>query len=140
MTRLARLLTLAAVAALPAAALAAPAPIAGNWMTEDGVALVQVGQCGATLCGKIRKVLKPNPKFSRTDVNNPDKSKRAQPIVGLTVLSGFTADDDVWRGQIYDPKSGKTYRSVVRKNSNGTLKVEGCVGPFCKTQTWRPAR
>ena len=56
------------------------------------------------------------------------------------MLSGFTADDDVWRGQIYDPKSGKTYRSVVRRNANGTLKVEGCVGPFCKTQTWRPAR
>ena len=126
--------------AIPAAALAAPAPITGHWTTEDGVALVQVGQCGRTVCGKIRKILKPNPKFSKTDVNNPDKAKRGQPIVGLTVLSGFAADDDVWRGQIYDPKSGKTYRSVVRRNANGTLKVEGCVGPFCKTQTWRPTR
>ena len=130
----------AIVLAIPAAALAAPAPITGYWTTEDGVALVQVGQCGSTLCGKVRKVLKPNPKFSQTDVNNPDKAKRSQPIVGLTVLSGFTADGSVWRGTIYDPKSGKSYRSVVQKNANGTLKVEGCVGPFCKTQTWRPAR
>lgn len=130
----------AAALAIPAVALAAPAPIAGNWVTEDGVALVQIAPCGRSLCGKVAKVLKPNPKFSQTDVNNPDKSKRGRPIIGLPVLSGFTADGDVWRGRIYDPKSGKDYRSVVRRNANGTLKVEGCVGPFCQTQTWRPAR
>lgn len=138
MTRFAALA--AAALALPVAALAAPAPITGNWVTEDGVALVQVGRCGNTVCGKIAKVLKPDSKFSQTDTNNPDRSKRGRPILGLPVLTGFTADDDVWRGRIYDPKSGKDYRSVVQRNANGTLKVEGCIGPFCKTQTWRPAR
>lgn len=139
MTRLAAAL-LSAALALPAAALAAPAPITGNWVTEDGVALVQVGPCGNALCGRVAKVLKPDPRFSKTDVNNPDKAKRGRPIVGVPVLTDFTADGDVWRGRIYDPKTGKDYRSVVRRQANGTLKVEGCIGPFCKTQTWRAAR
>ena len=139
MTRLTPLFAAAALA-LPVAALAAPAPITGTYVTEDGVALVQVGRCGATMCGKIAKILKPNPKFSQTDTNNPDKSKRGRSILGLAVLTGFTADGDVWRGRIYDPKTGKDYRSVVQRNANGGLKVEGCLGPFCKTQTWRAAR
>ncbi len=136
----ARLSIAVAASALPFAALAAPAPITGQWVTEDGVALVTIGRCGASLCGRVAKVLKPNPKFSQTDVNNPDKSKRGRPIVGLPVLTGFAPDGDEWRGRIYDPKTGKDYRSVVHRAANGTLSVKGCVGPFCKSQTWRPAR
>ena len=38
------------------------------------------------------------------------------------------------KGQIYDPKSGKTYRSVVYKGKSGSLVVKGCIGPFCQAQ------
>ncbi|GGO94491.1 DUF2147 domain-containing protein [Stakelama pacifica] len=127
-----------AALALASPALAAPQPIAGKWISEGGKALVQIGQCGNTVCGKIIKVLKHDPKRPTTDVENPDPKLRDRPIEGLTILTGFTPDGDVWRGEIYDPQSGKTYRSVLQRE-NGKLTVKGCVAIFCKTQHWKAA-
>ena len=42
-------------------------------------------------------------------------------------------------GRIYDPKSGKTYRSVLERDG-AALTVKGCIAIFCKTQTWTRAR
>jgi uncharacterized protein (DUF2147 family) len=119
-------------------ALAAPAPITGRWVTQGGQAVVEVAPCGQALCGRIVRILKPGPGGQASDANNPDKSLRARPIQGLTILSSFTANDDHWRGRIYDPQSGRTYRSELR-SAGGTLKVKGCFGPFCRTQTWTRA-
>lgn len=117
---------------------AAPAPITGRWVTQGGQAVVEVASCGKALCGRIVRILKPRPGGAAVDANNPDKALRSRPIQGLAILSNFTADDDHWRGRIYDPESGRTYRSELR-GSGGTLKVKGCFGPFCRTQTWTRA-
>lgn len=118
---------------------AAPAPVTGRWLTVDGKALVEIGQCGPALCGRITKVLKPRPGGPAVDANNPDTALRHRPIAGLVILSDFTASGDRWKGRIYDPESGRTYRSeLIRAGS--TLKVKGCIGPFCRTQQWTPAR
>ena len=87
----------------------AAAPISGRWITQS------------------------------KDVNNPDKALRNRTILGMNVLTGFKSDGKEWKGQIYDPKSGKTYRSIVYKGKSGNLVVKGCVGPFCQAQTWTPA-
>ncbi|WP_294352882.1 DUF2147 domain-containing protein [uncultured Sphingomonas sp.] len=125
-------------------ALAAPAyaaqPISGRYVTEDGAALVEVGPCGGKTCGRIVRVLKHTPGAAATDVNNKDKALRSRPIVGMPVLSEFADAGDDWRGRIYDPRNGKTYKSIVSRNSDGTLKVQGCIAFLCQTQTWRPAR
>ena len=42
-----------------------------------------------------------------------------------------------WRGRIYDPKNGKSYRSIIRRKGPGVLEVKGCIGPFCQTQVWK---
>lgn len=129
---------------VPALLLAAPAlaaePIAGRWVTEDGKALVEIAPCGKTLCGKIARVIKPTPGKPQTDANNPDAKLRSRPIVGLPILTGFSDAGTEWKGSIYSPEEGKTYRSVLQRNANGTLKVKGCIMMFCKAQTWRPAR
>ena len=125
--------------AVASAATAAPAPIAGNWLSDEGKALVQIGPCGGQLCGRIVRILKPDPTKPTTDVLNPDKALRTRPIVGLVFLTAFRPDDDRWRGRIYDPQSGKSYRSELIREG-GTLKVKGCIGPFCRTQTWTAAR
>ncbi|MBU1254126.1 DUF2147 domain-containing protein [Qipengyuania sp. DY56-A-20] len=131
---------LAATAALTAVPALAAAPIAGNWITEEKDAVVAVGRCGQSLCGKISRFLKPPPEGAgQRDVNNPDPAKRSRRILGLPVLTSFSEDGDVWRGRIYDPKSGKDYRSVVRRLSSGKLEVKGCLGPFCQTQVWTKA-
>lgn len=128
---IAALVTIAPIAA-PAAA---PAPVTGNWLTVDGKALVQIAQCGPALCGRIVRIIKPTPGRPQTDIKNPDAAKRGRPLAGLTILSGLTADGGGWRGQIYDPESGRTYRSELTRQGNA-LSVKGCWGPFCKTQRW----
>lgn len=129
----------AAALLLPAAAVAAPAPVTGRWLTAEGKAIVEIAPCGAQLCGRIARVLKPRPGGPAVDANNPDSAKRGQPIEGLTILTGLTASGDRWNGRIYDPESGRTYRSELVGQGN-QLKVRGCFGPFCRTQTWTRTR
>jgi uncharacterized protein (DUF2147 family) len=65
---------------------------------------------------------------------------RTRPILGMPILSGFVDKGNDWRGTIYDPRNGKTYKSIVSKNTDGTLAVKGCIAFFCQTQKWTPAR
>lgn len=116
-------------------AVAAPAPVTGHWLTEGGKALVEIAPCGTRICGRIVKILKPLPGRPETDFNNPDDKLKTRPLQGISILTGFTADSDRWRGRIYDPESGKTYRSELSRDGAG-LKVKGCISFFCKTQAW----
>ena len=130
----------AAVATLAAMPAQAAQPITGRWATVDGKAIVQIAPCGREVCGKIEKIVKPTPGRPQTDIKNPDPALRSKPLTGLALLSGFREDGDIWKGTIYDPESGKSYTSKVSRNGNGTLKVQGCIAFFCKTQTWTPVR
>lgn len=133
-----RLLAFALIAfAVPAAA---AEPVSGVWRTADKDALVRIGECGGSLCGRVARFLVPPPQGSdQRDVNNPEPQLRKRKLLGLTVLSGFREDGELWRGTIYDPKTGKSYRSVMRRLDPNRLEVKGCIGPFCKTQVWRKA-
>ena len=42
-------------------------------------------------------------------------------------VTGFTDGGHLWNGRIYDPKSGKSYKSKLNRNPDGTLTVQGCV-------------
>lgn len=137
---------IASVAILAASFLALAAPahaadaITGRWHTVDKRALVTIAPCGATVCGKITRLLEPTKSGVTTDVNNPDPALKKRKLVGLPILSDFVADGNKWRGKIYDPNTGKTYRSVVTAASGGKLNVEGCVSVFCQTQVWTKAK
>lgn len=125
-------------------AMTAPAfavePIAGRWVTAEKDAVIAIRKCGKSLCGTIEKFLIPPPGGNdQRDVNNADPAKRQRKLIGTAILSGLTADADAWRGQVYDPKSGRTYTSEVRRKGDGTLVVKGCFGPLCQTQVWRKA-
>ncbi len=124
---------------LLAGAADAATPIAGRWITAGGKAMVRIDRCGTEICGRIERVLKATPGGATTDVNNKDKGLRARPFVGLPILTGFTDQGKDWRGRIYNPEDGKTYKSVVTRAADGTLKVKGCVAFLCQTQTWQPA-
>jgi uncharacterized protein (DUF2147 family) len=131
---------LAGAAALATAAYAAPASINGRWVTKEKDAVVEISQCGATVCGKISKYLKTPPNGAdQKDVNNPNKALRTRKVLGIAILNGLKPDEKQWRGTIYDPRNGKSYRSVVYLQKNGNLAVKGCLGPICQTQVWTPA-
>lgn len=132
--------TFTAVLLLATAAEAA-APVTGRWVTQSKDGVVEIYECGATICGKLAKFLVPPPNgIGQKDINNPDKALRNRTLLGMDILTGFKAAGSEWKGQIYDPKSGKTYRSIVYKGKSGNLVVKGCIGPFCQAQTWTATR
>lgn len=77
----------------------------------------------------------------RRDVKNPDPQKRNQTNVGIVIIKGFkyNASKDEWEeGSVYNPGSGKTYRSFMKLESDNKLKVRGYLGVSLlgKTVTW----
>lgn len=109
----------------------------GKWLTEGGKGQVEVVKEGDTYTGKIVWLAEPNyvegeedAGTPRHDKNNPDASKRDQPIIGLVVLRDFKyVGDNSWKkGTIYDPETGKTYKCNITLKEDGTLKVRGFIG------------
>lgn len=127
--------TLLILAAAPAQA---AVPVTGNWLTPDGKAVIGIGPCGGGVCGRVVRMAKV-PVGVTTDINNPDPAQRRRPLMGLEVLSGFADTGSDWRGRIYDPKNGKSYKSILTREADGSLKVQGCIAFFCKTQRWTRA-
>lgn len=117
----------------------AAAPVNGRWLTPDRDSVIEIGSCGTTVCGRIGRLLKPVQGGPATDRNNPDASLRSRPLVGLPILIGFIDAGGEWRGRIYDPRAGKTYRSTLALAGEGVLRVKGCIAFFCQTQEWRRA-
>ncbi|HEX3699716.1 MAG TPA: DUF2147 domain-containing protein [Phenylobacterium sp.] len=130
-----------ASAALPAAA--EPDPAFGEWLNEDGFGRVAVAPCSADpalACGAITWLKDPVHHPSR-DVNNPDRSLRGRPLVGVLVIRDMkSAGPGRWRaGKLYDPESGKTYDGRLRVLTRNRLQVSGCVLMICDSETWTRA-
>jgi len=82
--------------------------------------------------GKI--VWMKNPTFEdgspKTDVMNPDPSKRNTPADKIVLLHNFkyNSKDDEWSGEIYNPVEGDMYKAYAKFESPKKLKVRGYVG------------
>ena len=116
--------------------------VIGTWLTNGKEpAKIQIYKSGDKYFGKIVWLKNPaengKPKF---DANNPDESKRNQPLIGLVILKDFKFDgDDEWKeGDIYDPESGKTYSCFLTLKDKNSLKVRGYIGISLigRTETW----
>ena len=117
---------LAAVAALATAAPAwAADPIVGLWQSQPGETggriHVEMYECGPSICGVIRQV-----------VGNANTS-----VVGKRMIWDMAPQggNRYSGGRIWAPDNDKVYRSKMTLQGNA-LEVEGCVGPFCRGQTW----
>lgn len=116
---------------LSATALAAP--LAGNWLSEDGGTKVHLSICGPNkLCGTLVWLGHPTDRATgkpKTDKHNPDPARRGRPLIGLQVVRGLAPS-----GQI---SGGHTYKASLTVESDGVAKVEGCVlAVLCKRHTW----
>ena len=142
------ILTLSKMAAglIPAAMIFATPALAadsihGDWITQERDAIIKISKCGTSVCGRIYKYLVTPPNGTgQKDIHNPDKKLRDRKLLGMSILTGFTPDGDIWRGKVYDPKSGKTYRSEVSLKSTNSLKMKGCLAFFCQGQDWTRAK
>ncbi|MDJ0978249.1 MAG: DUF2147 domain-containing protein [Erythrobacter sp.] len=138
--RFALLGAFAGVLAGGGAATHAAEPIAGRWVTEEGDAIITISPCGPTVCGRISQFLVPPPDGAdQRDIYDPDPAKQKRRLMGLPILTGFAEEETLWRGRIYDPKSGRSYRSVVRRKGANAIEVKGCISFFCQTQIWKKA-
>lgn len=131
-----------AVSSSPATATsAAPAPIAGDWKTDDGRAIVSVAPCalkGGGLCATITRFLVAEPQGGVRDVKNPDPKLRNRRVLGSQVLWSLKPDGKAWTGTGYSARDGRTFNATV-SGTGGTLKLKGCVMVFCKTVEWKRA-
>jgi uncharacterized protein (DUF2147 family) len=113
--------------------------IEGNWVLADGSAVVSLiveSETGAA-SAEVVSLLRPTfsvmdgygvPGAPRTDINNPDKALRDRLVLGLKLASELRWDDGQWRGKIYDPGSGKTFRCNIRVVAPDLLEVRGHIG------------
>ena len=109
-----------------------PAPEEGLWLAQDHDGVFLIGHCGDTLCGRLigMQYDGPVPK---------DVWGRSQ--CGLVMLTDFRliSDENVWRGHILDPETGRTYDARIHAESPEVLKLRGFIlgiPLFGKTQTW----
>ena len=119
-------------AVLATTLVAAPLPLAaspaGLWQTEPDrkgqIAHVRSARCGAGYCGTIVKVF------------DTSGQPVAAPTVGQRVFWDMTGSGAEYEGRAYVPAHNRKYdaRMQVRGNS---MKVFGCLGPICQSQTWR---
>ena len=111
--------------------------VSGNWLAESGDAYIEMKDCGdGTPCGYLM-LIDGDAQSTAIDDENPDASLNTRPLHGIKMVWGFNAKGENWKGgRIYDPNSGKTYKSKLERVSATELKVSGCVGPFCQGEVW----
>jgi uncharacterized protein (DUF2147 family) len=107
--------------------------IEGLWLVENKEAHIRVERCGENLCARIVWMKHPTDERGqpRLDVNNPDRSLRDRPILGINLLKEVPAEpveDGVWsRGRIYDPQRGRYYRCSLWLDGPDQLRLRGYV-------------
>ena len=100
--------------------------ITGTWLTADKTGEINIFRKGNHYFGKIVA----GTSDQKTDVHNPDKRRRNDPLFGMLILKDLEFDGaEVWEGgSVYDPKNGKRYSCSIKMVSRDTLKITGYIG------------
>lgn len=96
--------------------------ICGTWLGQEKTNKVEIFRTGNVWEGKAVW-------------NSEYGDVRGQNIMVLRNLS-YDADNQRWKGKIYDPFHDKTFNVVVSLQKNGRLKVVGKAGIISKTMLW----
>ena len=118
---------------------AAPASegVLGYWSTDAG-SVLHVDHCGENVCITIMTISKKAPGV--IDGHNPDAALRTRPVCHLDIGTELKLKDPdhAENGKIYDPATGKTYRSALASTGN-TLRVRGYIGfkAMGRSETWK---
>lgn len=115
--------------------------LTGVWYNTEKSGKIRIYEEGGEYFGEIVWLEEPlnengDPKVNE---NAPDAQDRDDPILGLTVLKGFTEKKEgvYTNGTIYDPENGKTYKCKMTLDGD-ELDVRGYVGipAFGRTENW----
>jgi uncharacterized protein (DUF2147 family) len=107
--------------------------ILGIWLNEDEDAHVEIYKENDLYYGKIVWLKFPIDEETgkpKLDKHNPDPELQKRPSLGIKLLTDFEWDgDNEWdEGDIYDPKSGKTYSCYIVMKEYDRLKIRGYIG------------
>jgi len=110
-----------------------PDDVLGAWFNEEKTSKVLIFKEGNKYFAKVAWLKEPNDVKTgkpRTDNLNPEPKLQNVPLMGLVIMKNFVFDgEDEWNdGTIYDPKNGKTYKSYIKFDSPGKLKIRGYIG------------
>jgi len=118
----------------------AQADVYGDWVPPDMDAVIRVGPCAfevTYLCAHLVKHAYES--LSDTDVLNPDPELKSRELIGVNILTSVRPTSDTrWKdGDLYDPRTGKSYYAKVKLLGKDSLKITGCLGPgLCKGYVW----
>lgn len=114
----------------------------GMWMTEDEESKVELYPCDDAICGRVAWMLDGLDDEGKelTDIYNPDPALRSKPVLGLVIMTDIrpTDEDNVWKGQVYNPQDGRTYDFWLTVKSEAQITIQGCglYNLICQTHTW----
>ena len=107
--------------------------IIGEWWNEEKSSRINVYEEGGKIYGKIswlKDNTNPDGTSPRLDYNNPEAKHKKRQLIGVRILKDLAWDeeDSEWDdGEIYDPKSGKTYSCYAKLQKDGKLYLKGYV-------------
>ncbi len=121
-----------------------PKDITGYWLTANKASIIQFYREGDVYVGKVVWTRQKNSKNGKplTDINNPDRSKRSNPIVGIRMVSNLKYNPKTKMyegGKAYLPQTGKTFdckAKLVRNNDAMEVTAMAGLSLMSKTLTW----
>lgn len=108
--------------------------------TGKSKALIRISDAGSEFQGRIETLFLESDKDQNPLCKKCEGTLKDQPILGMTILSGFKLNDSEYSGgTIVDPDNGKSYKSKMSLAEDGKkLIVRGYIGIplFGRSQTW----
>ncbi|RLD54454.1 MAG: hypothetical protein DRJ05_14640 [Bacteroidetes bacterium] len=74
-----------------------------------------------------------------TDINNPEKSKRSNPLLGMVIIKNleFDKDEKQWiNGEMYGPEKGMIFNLKITEMREDDIEAVGSKYFFWKTLKW----
>lgn len=108
--------------------------ICGIWWNKDKDAKIKIYSSYGKYYGQIHWLKNPIDTVTnkpKLDKNNPDEKERWRPIKGLIILKDLVWDEDdqEWSdGDVYDPKTGKSYSLTCSLKDKNTMELRGYIG------------
>ncbi len=111
-------------------------PILGKWENPSGEGRIEIYKKNNKFYGKLYWIKD----SAKKDAKNPDPKLRSRNIQGTEILTNFSKNSKTYEGgEIYDPKSGKTYSCKMTLKGNDQLDIRGYMGISLigRTETWK---
>jgi uncharacterized protein (DUF2147 family) len=143
-----RLALLAGLIIASGGALAAGAPITGQWLeidedTKAPDAQIEIREKEGVFSAVIVKLFPAPGESAAAICDKCTDARRNQPLVGMTVIEGARRKGAVYDGgTILDPETGRTYSVMLSPSDDGReLSVTGYIGvpALGETRHWRRA-